>query len=96
MFREDADRWAGVGAGFKACANTPDLRASINTRNKVANGTGGGGGARSFLPCPNTNPWIFSCFRVRGADNFSLFGKVNVERFILPAVPRWKFRARIR
>lgn len=43
MFREDADRWAGVGAGFKACANTPDLRASINTRNKVANGTGGGG-----------------------------------------------------
>lgn len=47
MFREDADRWAGVGAGFKACANTPDLRASINTRNKVANGTGGGGS--SFL-----------------------------------------------
>lgn len=42
MFREDADRWAGMGGvGFKACANTPDLRASINTRNKVANGTGG-------------------------------------------------------
>lgn len=29
------------GVGFKACANMPDLRASINTRNKVANGTGG-------------------------------------------------------
>lgn len=67
MFREDADRWAGVGAGFKACANTPDLRASINTRNKVANGTGGGGELVPFyrVPIPTPGSSLVSVYEAR-------------------------------